>query len=213
MKEKQNHICFLCILFLFATEGFVAKGQEKDSLYLRGDSLEKEAALFTDKALNDGVISTGKRDSLMAMISSSGNAELDLRIKLLQSVIDSIDSDYEASIKAADDYAVGLYMYRKSMQPERLSAPGDYISPEESRELIRQRTAVSVSQSMAETFKAGELMGWQKWMRRHGLNLFGNQAVYEGKAIPQMGGLYYITVPGGAPSEDRYGPDKFPKQR
>ena len=58
-----------------------------------------------------------------------------------------------------------------------------------------------------------ELMGWQKWMRKHGLSLFGNQAVYEGKAIPQMGGLYYITVPGGAPSEDKYGPDKFPKQR
>ena len=213
MKEKQNHVCFLCILLVFATKGFVTTGQEKDSLFLRGNSLEEEAALFTDKALKDGVISVEKRDSLMAIISSTEYAELDLKINLLQSVIDSIDSDYDASIKMADDYAVGQYMYRRSMLPERLSVPGDYISPEEARQLIIQRTSVSVARSMTETFKMEELMGWQKWMRKHGLSLFGNQAVYEGKAIPQMGGLYYITVPGGAPSEDKYGPDKFPKQR
>lgn len=213
MKEKRSHICFFCILLLVAAKGFVISGQEKDSLYVRGNSLKEEASLFTEKALKDGVISTEKRDSLLAIISSSGYAEMGLRINLLQSVIDSIDSDYEASIKAADDYAVGQYMYKKSMLPERLSVPGDYISPEESRELIKQRTAVSVSQSMAETFKMEDLLGWQKWMRKHGLNLLGNQAVYEGKAIPQMGGLYYITVPGDAPSENRYSPDKFPKQR
>lgn len=183
---------------------------EPDSTAIRAELLRSEALTLTEKATKQGVISEKKKDSLFLEINRLAAIEPDVSINSLESFIRKLDDEYDAYMRIADRSAEAIIERYEWMFHKPLTLPSDYIDPREAIMRNNEYTASVVLKSIMDNLNAERLWGWQRWLQRNGFYLLGNAGVYSGKLIPQMGGLYYITVPGGAPPpENPYTSGKF----
>lgn len=183
---------------------------EPDSTAIRAELLRGEALTLTEKATKQGVISEKKKDSLFLEINRLAAIEPDVSINSLESFIRKLDDEYDAYMRIADKSAEAIIERYEWLFHKPLTLPSDYIDPREAIMRNNEYTASVVLKSIMDNLNAERLWGWQRWLQRNGFYLFGNAGVYSGKLIPQMGGLYYISVPGGAPPpENPYTSGRF----
>lgn len=183
---------------------------EPDSTAIRAELLRGEALTLTEKATKQGVISSRQKDSLVLEINRLAAIEPDVSINSLESFIRKLDDEYDAYMRIADKSAEAIIERYEWMFHKPLTLPSDYIDPREAIMRNNEYTASVVLKSIMDNLNAERLWGWQRWLQRNGFYLFGNAGVYSGKLIPQMGGLYYISVPGGAPPpENPYTSERF----
>lgn len=183
---------------------------EPDSTAIRAELLRSEALTLTEKATKQGVISSRQKDSLVLEINRLAAIEPDVSINSLESFIRKLDDEYDAYMRIADKSAEAIIERYEWMFHKPLSLPSDYIDPRETIMRNNEYTASVVLKSIMDNLNAERLWGWQRWLQRNGFYLLGNAGVYSGKLIPQMGGLYYLSVPGGAPPpENPYTSGRF----
>lgn len=183
---------------------------EPDSTAIRAELLRSEALTLTEKATKQGVISEKKKDSLVLEINRLAAIEPDVSINSLESFIRKLDDEYDAYMRIADRSAEAIIERYEWLFHKPLTLPSDYIDPREAIMRNNEYTASVVLKSIMDNLNAERLWGWQRWLQRNGFYLLGNAGVYSGKLIPQMGGLYYISVPGGAPPpENPYTSERF----
>lgn len=183
---------------------------EPDSIAIRTELLRNEALALTEKATKQGVISGKQKDSLILEINRLAAVEPDAGINSLESFIRQLDDEYDTYMRIADKSAEAIIERYEWLFHKPLTLPSDYIDPREAIMRNNEYTASVVLKSIMDNLNAERLWGWQRWLQRNGFYLFGNAGVYSGKLIPQMGGLYYIPVPGGAPSpENPYTSGRF----
>lgn len=92
------------------------------------------------------------------------------------------------------------------MLPDRLYEPEDYVSPEEERLAMEQAAIAGASIDMTELLKYVKPLPMKPWLMTALRLLFGNgvsqrPARWDQIRVPQMGGLYYIVMPGGQPDD------------
>ena len=94
----------------------------------------------------------------------------------------------------------------ESMLPEVLDEPEGYISPQERRRASEMAAVANVAIDVEEMMKHVKPLPMKPWLRVTLRLLFGigvNQRPerWDYKPVPQMGGLYYIIMPGGQPDD------------
>lgn len=172
-----------------------------DSLSISSDLHIKEALALVEKSAQEHIISNNCKDSLILVINSLPGETKGTDDKL-QSLVAGLENKWDKAMKIIDNSAIATVERLRWLYNDMLPIPEDYLDPKELEKMNGERAMASLINALSSSFNYQKLWKWQIWLDRitnGGFCLFGNMDVYNGRKIPQMGGLYYISVPGGKP--------------
>lgn len=173
-----------------------------DSLSFSFDQHVKEALVLVEKAEKEHIIGKHCKDSLFLVINSLLGETKEKEDKL-QSLVSDLEDMWDKSMRIIDNYASANVEWFRWKYFEKLPIPEEYIDPKELEKMNGERATTSLINALLSSFNSKQPWKWQIWLDRitnGGFCLFGNMDVYNGRKISQMGGLYYISVPGRNPA-------------
>lgn len=178
--------------------------QEDSTEQNREQLLINDINRLGERAVRDNVISEDERKDIMGFVRDSLPESTNLKIRALEQIRNELDNQYEEMIRNADKLLEDAGFIGNHMLPEILYTPDEYVSPEEKRRQIEQAAISAAGRNMKEILKSVKPLPMNPWLRTILRLLFGgsvNQRPerWDQSVVPQMGGLYNITLPGRIP--------------
>lgn len=176
-----------------------------DSLSFSSDQHIKEALVLVEKAEKEHIISKHCKDSLILVINSLPGETKEIEDKL-QSLVTDLEDKWDKAMRIINNSAIATVERFRWLSNDKLPIPEDYLDPKELEKMNGERATALLINALSSSFNSQKLWKWQIWLDKitnGGFCLFGNMDVYNGRKIPQMGGLYYISVPGRNPTPKR----------
>lgn len=159
-----------------------------------------------ERAVRDKVISKEEHMEMVSFVRDSLPEGTDLKIRALEQIRNELDEQYAEMVRNSQKMFDEAAFIGESMLPEVLDEPEDYISPQERRRASEMAAVANVAIDVEEMMKHVKPLPMKPWLRVTLRLLFGigvNQRPerWDYKPVPQMGGLYYIIMPGGQPDD------------
>lgn len=155
-----------------------------------------------ERAVRDKVISKKEHMEMVSFVRDSLPEGTDLKIRALEQIRNELDEQYAEMVRNSQKMFDEAAFIGESMLPEVLDEPEGYISPQERRRASEMAAVANVAIDVEEMMKHIKPLPMKPWLRVTLRLLFGigvNQRPerWDYKPVPQMGGLYYIIMPGG----------------
>ena len=159
-----------------------------------------------ERAVRDKVISKEEHIEMVSFVRDSLPEGTDLKIRALEQIRNELDEQYAEMVRNSQKMFDEAGFIGESMLPEVLDEPEGYISPQERRRASEMAAVANVAIDVEEMMKHVKPLPMKPWLRVTLRLLFGigvNQRPerWDYKPVPQMGGLYYIIMPGGQPDD------------
>ena len=159
-----------------------------------------------ERAVRDKVISKEEHMEMVSFVRDSLPEGTDLKIRALEQIRNELDEQYAEMVRNSQKMFDEAGFIGESMLPEVLDEPEGYISPQERRRASEMAAVANVAIDVEEMMKHVKPLPMKPWLRVTLRLLFGigvNQRPerWDYKPVPQMGGLYYIIMPGGQPDD------------
>lgn len=159
-----------------------------------------------ERAVRDKVISKKEHMEMVSFVRDSLPEGTDLKIRALEQIRNELDEQYAEMVRNSQKMFDEAAFIGESMLPEVLDEPEGYISPQERRRASEMAAVANVAIDVEEMMKHVKPLPMKPWLRVTLRLLFGigvNQRPerWDYKPVPQMGGLYYIIMPGGQPDD------------
>lgn len=159
-----------------------------------------------ERAVRDKVISKEEHMEMVSFVRDSLPEGTDLKIRALEQIRNELDEQYAEMVRNSQNMFDEAGFIGESMLPEVLDEPEGYISPQERRRASEMAAVANVAIDVEEMMKHVKPLPMKPWLRVTLRLLFGigvNQRPerWDYKPVPQMGGLYYIIMPGGQPDD------------
>lgn len=159
-----------------------------------------------ERAVRDKVISKEEHMEMVSFVRDSLPEGTDLKIRALEQIRNELDEQYAEMVRNSHKMFDEAAFIGESMLPEVLDEPEGYISPQERRRASEMAAVANVAIDVEEMMKHVKPLPMKPWLRVTLRLLFGigvNQRPerWDYKPVPQMGGLYYIIMPGGQPDD------------
>lgn len=159
-----------------------------------------------ERAVRDKVISKEEHMEMVSFVRDSLPEGTDLKIRALEQIRNELDEQYAEMVRNSQKMFDEAALIGESMLPEVLDEPEGYISPQERRRASEMAAVANVAIDVEEMMKHVKPLPMKPWLRVTLRLLFGigvNQRPerWDYKPVPQMGGLYYIIMPGGQPDD------------
>lgn len=159
-----------------------------------------------ERAVRDKVISKEEHMEMVSFVRDSLPEGTDLKIRALEQIRNELDEQYAEMVRNSQKMFDEAGFIGESMLPEVLDEPEGYISPQERRRASEMAAVANVAIDVEEMMKHIKPLPMKPWLRVTLRLLFGigvNQRPerWDYKPVPQMGGLYYIIMPGGQPDD------------
>lgn len=159
-----------------------------------------------ERAVRDKVISKEEHMEMVSFVRDSLPEGTDLKIRALEQIRNELDEQYAEMVRNSQKMFDEAAFIGESMLPEVLDEPEGYISPQERRRASEMAAVANVAIDVEEMMKHVKPLPMKPWLRVTLRLLFGigvNQRPerWDYKPVPQMGGLYYINMPGGQPDD------------
>lgn len=159
-----------------------------------------------ERAVRDKVISKKEHMEMVSFVRDSLPEGTDLKIRALEQIRNELDEQYAEMVRNSQKMFDESAFIGESMLPEVLDEPEGYISPQERRRASEMAAVANVAIDVEEMMKHVKPLPMKPWLRVTLRLLFGigvNQRPerWDYKPVPQMGGLYYIIMPGGQPDD------------
>ena len=159
-----------------------------------------------ERAVRDKVISKEEHIEMVSFVRDSLPEGTDLKIRALEQIRNELDEQYAEMVRNSQKMFDEAAFIGESMLPEVLDEPEGYISPQERRRASEMAAVANVAIDVEEMMKHVKPLPMKPWLRVTLRLLFGigvNQRPerWDYKPVPQMGGLYYIIMPGGQPDD------------
>ena len=159
-----------------------------------------------ERAVRDKVISKEEHMEMVSFVRDSLPEGTDLKIRALEQIRNELDEQYAEMVRNSQKMFDEAAFIGESMLPEVLDEPEGYISPQERRRASEMAAVANVAIDVEEMMKHVKPLPMKPWLRVTLRLLFGigvNQRPerWDYKPVPQMGGLYYIIMPGGQPDD------------
>lgn len=159
-----------------------------------------------ERAVRDKVISKEEHMEMVSFVRDSLPEGTDLKIRALEQIRNELDEQYAEMVRNSQKMFDEAAFIGESMLPEVLDEPEDYISLQERRRASEMAAVANVAIDVEEMMKHVKPLPMKPWLRVTLRLLFGigvNQRPerWDYKPVPQMGGLYYIIMPGGQPDD------------
>lgn len=159
-----------------------------------------------ERAVRDKVISKEEHMEMVSFVRDSLPEGTDLKIRALEQIRNELDEQYAEMVRNSQKMLDEAGFIGESMLPEVLDEPEGYISPQERRRASEMAAVANVAIDVEEMMKHVKPLPMKPWLRVTLRLLFGigvNQRPerWDYKPVPQMGGLYYIIMPGGQPDD------------
>ena len=159
-----------------------------------------------ERAVRDKVISKEEHMEMVSFVRDSLPEGTDLKIRALEQIRNELDEQYAEMVRNSQKMFDEAGLIGESMLPEVLEEPEGYISPQERRRASEMAAVANVAIDVEEMMKHVKPLPMKPWLRVTLRLLFGigvNQRPerWDYKPVPQMGGLYYIIMPGGQPDD------------
>lgn len=159
-----------------------------------------------ERAVRDKVISKEEHMEMVSFVRDSLPEGTDLKIRALEQIRNELDEQYAEMVRNSQKMFDEAAFIGESMLPEVLDEPEGYISPQERRRASEMAAVANVAIDVEEMMKHIKPLPMKPWLRVTLRLLFGigvNQRPerWDYKPVPQMGGLYYINMPGGQPDD------------
>lgn len=159
-----------------------------------------------ERAVRDKVISKEEHMEIVSFVRDSLPEGTDLKIRALEQIRNELDEQYAEMVRNSQKMFDEAAFIGESMLPEVLDEPEGYISPQERRRASEMAAVANVAIDVEEMMKHVKPLPMKPWLRVTLRLLFGigvNQRPerWDYKPVPQMGGLYYIIMPGGQPDD------------
>jgi hypothetical protein len=159
-----------------------------------------------ERAVRDKVISKKEHMEMVSFVRDSLPEGTDLKIRALEQIRNELDEQYAEMVRNSQKMFDEAAFIGESMLPEVLDEPEGYISPQERRRASEMAAVANVAIDVEEMMKHIKPLPMKPWLRVTLRLLFGigvNQRPerWDYKPVPQMGGLYYIIMPGGQPDD------------
>lgn len=173
---------------------------------------DREQVLLVDidslvtKAVRDRIITKEESQELVSFVRDSLPEGTDLKIRALEQIRNELDEQYAEMVRNSQKMFDEAGLIGESMLPEVLEEPEGYISPQERRRASEMAAVANAAIDVEEMMKHVKPLPMKPWLRVTLRLLFGigvNQRPerWDYKPVPQMGGLYYIIMPGGQPDD------------
>lgn len=159
-----------------------------------------------ERAVRDKVLSKKEHMEMVSFVRDSLPEGTDLKIRALEQIRNELDEQYAEMVRNSQKMFDESAFIGESMLPEVLDEPEGYISPQERRRASEMAAVANVAIDVEEMMKHVKPLPMKPWLRVTLRLLFGigvNQRPerWDYKPVPQMGGLYYIIMPGGQPDD------------
>lgn len=159
-----------------------------------------------ERAVRDKVISKKEHMEMVSFVRDSLPEGTGLKIRALEQIRNELDEQYAEMVRNSQKMFDEAAFIGESMLPEVLDEPEGYISPQERRRASEMAAVANVAIDVEEMMKHIKPLPMKPWLRVTLRLLFGigvNQRPerWDYKPVPQMGGLYYIIMPGGQPDD------------
>lgn len=159
-----------------------------------------------ERAVRDKVISKKEHMEMVSFVRDSLPEGTDLKIRALEQIRNELDEQYAEMVRNSQKMFDEAAFIGESMLPEVLDEPEGYISPQERRRASEMAAVANVAIDVEEMMKHVKPLPMKPWLRVTLRLLFGigvNQRPerWDYNPVPQMGGLYYIIMPGGQPDD------------
>lgn len=159
-----------------------------------------------ERAVRDKVISKEEHMEMVSFVRDSLPEGTDLKIRALEQIRNELDEQYAEMVRNSQKMFDEAGFIGECMLPEVLDEPEGYISPQERRRASEMAAVANVAIDVEEMMKHVKPLPMKPWLRVTLRLLFGigvNQRPerWDYKPVPQMGGLYYIIMPGGQPDD------------
>ena len=172
----------------------------------------REQELLTDidrlgeRAVRDKVISKEEHMEMVSFVRDSLPEGTDLKIRALEQIRNELDEQYAEMVRNSQKMFDEAAFIGESMLPDALDEPEDYISPQERRRASQMAAVANAAIDADEMMKHIKPLPMKPWLRVILRMLFGNGVSqrpqrWDYTYVPQMGGLYYIIMPGGQPDD------------
>lgn len=201
MKISDRHTLILLALVLVS---FPARLYSQDTD--REQVLAEDINRLGERALRDRIISEEEHTQMLCFVRDSLPEGTDLKVRALEQIRNELDEKYSEKVRQAQKLLDEIEYIGRQMLPDRLYEPEDYVSPEEERLAMEQAAIAGASIDMTKLLKYVKPLPMKPWLMTALRLLFGNgvsqrPARWDQIRVPQMGGLYYIVMPGGQPDD------------
>lgn len=183
---------------------FSSDAQETVRIQDKETELLNDAGTYIRRAGSDGIISKERQEEMLTFISDSLPEQKHLRIRTLENILEQLDNEYDKSVRiSALTFDERAYLAER-MVPGKLHIPEEYVSNSERRQR-NELAAVQKVKELTEKFLKDNspfaLHPALVTILRLTIGYGTSQSPERWDQIPvkQMGGVYYITLPGGQP--------------
>lgn len=187
------------ILFMLPVAGY---SQEPE----RESALKEDIVRLGERALKDKVIKSEEHEGLMNFIRDSLPEDNNLRIKALEQIRNELDKQYENMVRQSQDLFDEAGYIGRMMLPDILHEPEGYVSNAEKQRRMQQAGLAATRAYTERYMKSVEPLKMKPWLKTLLRMFFGNGVNqrperWDQVVVPQMGGLYFIVMPGGQPDD------------
>lgn len=172
----------------------------------REKELQEDIERLGRRAVKDRIITNEERKELKAFVRDSLPEGKNLKIKALEQIRNELDEQYARMVRESQKLLDEAGYIGNEMVPDRLYEPDDYESTQERRRRNETAAVAYASIDAEELLKYVKPLPMKPWLMATLRLLFGNGVNqrperWDQVRVPQMGGLYYIIMPGGQPDD------------
>ena len=172
----------------------------------REETLMEDIERLGKRAVRDRVISQDEHEDIVGFVRDSLPEGRNLKIRALEQIRDELDGQYAEKIRESQKLLDEAEFMGREMLPGSLHAPEGFVSPEEKRRAAEFSAAANAAIDKEEMLKHVKPLNMPKWLLATLRLLFGGSisqkpSRWDYTVVPQMGGLYNITIPGGKPDD------------
>lgn len=177
--------------------------------------LSEDIIQLGKRAVRDRIITEEECAGMLDFVRDSLPEETPLKIKEMEKIRDDLDTRYADMVRMAEEILDEAGVIGRRMLPDRLDILEDFVSPEEMRKAREMAAVAGVTIDMEEILKYVKPLPMKPWLMATLRLLFGRGVSqrpqrWDYYAVPQMGGVYDIIMPGGKPDDSwRYAPPMF----
>lgn len=206
----DSHI-ILCIAMMLTILPVQLDAQEPGREQILADDIDR----LGERAVRDRIISEKERSDMLCFVRDSLPEGTRLKVRALEQIRNELDEKYAEMVRNSQQMFDEAGFIGDSMLPERLYEPEGYMSPQERRRAIEMAAVANATIDAKEMMKHVKPLPMKPWLLMTLRLLFGNGVSqrperWDYTTVPQMGRLYYITIPGGKPDDSwRNAPEMF----
>lgn len=199
MKIYDRHTLTLLAIILVSLPVYA---QETDREQVLADDIKR----LGERALRDRVISDEEHTQMLCFVRDSLPEGTDLKVRALEQIRDELDEKYSEQVRQAQKLLDEMGYIGNQMLPDKLYEQDGFVSPEERRAALVQAAISGSAIDKREIMKHVKPLPMNPWVMTVLRLLFGagvsqRPQRWDYTAVPQMGRLYYILMPGGQPDE------------